>query len=414
MPKISRVKLLKQIKINGNWAQAPALFDSKGRVRRDHVRVQGADEVHPEGAYYLEFWDQGKRHREAAGPDAFVAAERARIRQAELSAMRHGIIPPLAPPASEPERTTLTDAVANYSEYIQLHRSLRTFRTYRPILAAFRDSCPRTYIDEVGREDLVAFASACVKQGQKGKSIYNKLVVLSQLLKQHGQSRVLKSADWPSFVATVRPIYENKELEKLFGHCTAEELMRFKFYLVSGFREAEGRFLTWRDVDFRNNAVRVTTKAHWGFHPKNWDEREVPVPRKLISLLEKFRPASAGPDDPVFPSLAGRPDGDMLEKLKRVAWRGKLNCGRCVTVRKLPDGRVKSNRCAEGPYCKRWFLHKFRHTYATRHLQDGIDIRTLQQWMGHHDIASTMVYLKGVRNRDIQARLDKGSLAALA
>jgi site-specific recombinase XerD len=75
---------------------------------------------------------------------------------------------------------------------------------------------------------------------------------------------------------------------------------------------------------------------------------------------------------------------------------------------------LKTNRCAEGPYCKRWFLHKFRHTYATRHLQDGIDIRTLQQWMGHHDIASTMVYLKGVRNSDIQVRLNKGSLAAFA
>ena len=36
------------------------------------------------------------------------------------------------------------------------------------------------------------------------------------------------------------------------------------------------------------------------------------------------------------------------------------------------------------------------HTYATRHLQDGIDVRTLQQWMGHRDIASTMVYLKSV------------------
>lgn len=67
-----------------------------------------------------------------------------------------------------------------------------------------------------------------------------------------------------------------------------------------------------------------------------------------------------------------------------------------------------------GPYCGRWFLYKFRHTYATRHLQDGIDIRTLQQWMGHRDIASTMVYLKGVRNRDIQARLNTGSIAAFA
>jgi hypothetical protein len=47
-------------------------------------------------------------------------------------------------------------------------------------------------------------------------------------------------------------------------------------------------------------------------------------------------------------------------------------------------------------------------------MQDGIDIRTLQGWMGHRDSASTMIYLKGVRNSDIQARLNGGSLAAFA
>jgi hypothetical protein len=34
--------------------------------------------------------------------------------------------------------------------------------------------------------------------------------------------------------------------------------------------------------------------------------------------------------------------------------------------------------------------------------------------MGHRDIASTMVYLKGVRNADVQARINKGSLASFA
>ncbi len=52
--------------------------------------------------------------------------------------------------------------------------------------------------------------------------------------------------------------------------------------------------------------------------------------------------------------------------------------------------------------------------HATRHLQDGIEIRTLQQWMGHGNIASTVVYLKGVRNADIQNRINKGSFAAFA
>src|ERR1017187_7656537 len=414
MPRISRVKLFKRIKISEKWLLAEALFDSRGRLRRDHVRVQGKDETHPEGSYFIEWWDGGKRYREAVGPNGFEAADKARIKQAELSAVRNGILPAPVIPEPEPERITVADALTRYSDYIQYHRSLRTFRTYRPILASFRNFCSRPYIDEVDREDLLAFATQCMKQGQKGKSVYNKLVVLSQVLKQHGKPKVLKTADWPSFVETVRPIYEDSELTKLFKACTATEEARFKFYLMSGFRDAEGRFVTWRDVDFKHMAVRVTAKPHWGFQPKNWEEREVPVPQKLVTMLQKFRPANATPDDPLFPSATGRPDGAMLEKLKAVAYRGKLNCGHCAVSHKLEDGTVKINRCAEGAYCGRWFLHKFRHTYATRHLQDGIDIRTLQQWMGHRDIASTMVYLKGVRNSDVQARINKGSLAAFA
>ena len=108
MSKSSHVKLLKKIKIatpeGVSWGWGSALFDSKGRVRRDHVLVNGNDEAHSEGSYYLEWWLGGKRYRESVGPNAFVAAEMARTKQAELNAVRNGIIP--APPVveSEPER----------------------------------------------------------------------------------------------------------------------------------------------------------------------------------------------------------------------------------------------------------------------------------------------------------------------
>jgi integrase/recombinase XerD len=414
MLRSSRVKLFKQVKMNGKWTLAVALFDSKGRVRKDHVLVKGKDENRPEGSYFIEWWENGHRHREAVGAHAQDAAEKARIKQAELAAVRNGVIPALPAIEETPKHTVLAVALDGYAEYVRYHRSLRTFRTYRPILESFKAFCQKTHVDEVQRQDLLDFATNCMKQGQKGKSIYNKLVVLSQVMKQHGRPKLLNAADWPSFVETVRPIYEDFELAKLFKACTPSEEVRLKFYLMSGFRDAEGRFVTWRDVDFKHMAVRVTAKPHWGFHPKNWEEREVPVPQKLIVMLQGFRPANAAPDDPLFPSATGRPDGAMLEKLKAVAYRAKLNCGHCAVAHKLEDGEVKINRCAEGPYCCRWFLHKFRHTYATRHLQDGIDIRTLQQWMGHRDIASTMVYLKGVRNSDVQARINKGSLAAFA
>src|SRR6266704_2984126 len=89
--------------------------------------------------------------------------------------------------------------------------------------------------------------------------------------------------------------------------------------------------------------------------------------------------------------------------VKRVAYRAKLNCGQCVTKH--------GNKCAQGPYCQHFFLHKFRHTFATEHLRHGVDIRTLQTWMGHPDIKSTMVYLKGVQSKDALAKVNAGALA---
>jgi hypothetical protein len=54
MPKTPHVILLKQVKVGGKWRHARALFDTKGRVRRDRVRVSGRDELHPEGSYFIE------------------------------------------------------------------------------------------------------------------------------------------------------------------------------------------------------------------------------------------------------------------------------------------------------------------------------------------------------------------------
>jgi integrase/recombinase XerD len=86
MPKLPHVTLLKQVKTNNKWRHARALFDSKGRVRRDRVRINGKDEPHPEGSYFIEWWDHGKRHCIPAGADAQDAADKARVKEAQLTA----------------------------------------------------------------------------------------------------------------------------------------------------------------------------------------------------------------------------------------------------------------------------------------------------------------------------------------
>ena len=57
-----RVNVIKRIKLGSKWPFAPVV-EHNGRIVRDHVWVAGRDEHHPEGRYYLEWYEAGKRRR---------------------------------------------------------------------------------------------------------------------------------------------------------------------------------------------------------------------------------------------------------------------------------------------------------------------------------------------------------------
>ena len=51
-----RVNVIKQIKLGDRWPFAPVV-EKNGKLVRDHVLVSGRDEHHPEGRYYLEWYE---------------------------------------------------------------------------------------------------------------------------------------------------------------------------------------------------------------------------------------------------------------------------------------------------------------------------------------------------------------------
>jgi integrase/recombinase XerD len=255
-----RVNILKMVRV-GQACKLTSVVERNGKIVRDHVLISGCDEHHPEGGYYLEWYQNGKRKRQAVRDFADVI-EAARHKSIEVNAQKAGIIE--ASQESEQQRVTISQAIDEYLDFIKAHRKERTYVTYRYTLdKLLRVWCRRSFVDQITRDDILQFMTDCYKHGLGKRTVYDKLVVVLQLFKRYGKIKLIESTDWPEYVDTIRPIYEAEEIEAMLKHADQDEAVFLKFLLASGFRDCEVRHVAWRDMDFRNSLVRVTAKPLW-------------------------------------------------------------------------------------------------------------------------------------------------------
>ena len=178
------------------------------------------------------------------------------------------------------------------------------------------------------------------------------------------------------------PKVEHKEMKTL----TADQLSAFfreardsgvyeLYYLdlATGLRRGELLGLKWTDVDLDRGILKIQRAisrqngkvVEAPLKTKN-AYRTLPLSADAIDVL-KAQKNKVGSSERVFPSPTGGPmsPDSVLHMLHRVLKRAGLP-------------RIR--------------FHDLRHTFATMALQNGVDVRTLQEVLGHEHLNTTQIY----------------------
>jgi len=269
--------------------------------------------------------------------------------------------------------------VTRYLEQVETLKKLNTYRKYQAVLRRFARYFEGRSVETIPIADLNAYIVHLKRdEGMSANTVLHNTIIIAQFFKRQGRGGITRLLDLPERITTLPREYRQEDLDGFLRACDDFERALFYTFLLTGFREQEVMYLSWSDVNLDLRTVRVTAKPQLGFYAKRWEEREVPIAAHLVDVLRNH--VKREHSRFVFPSPTGNRDQHMLDRCKAVAKRAGLAA-------------------------EQFDLKTFRSTYATRMLRAGFDVRTVQHWMGHKSLETTMRYL--VPATEVHAKLDQ-------
>lgn len=225
------VNILKQLKIDSRWKLVSIPRDREGRFNWKAL---------PEGTYFIEWWEHGKRKRRTAGATASDALEAARRRKHILEGRALGVEESTAED-EQGLRTPFHVSVKRYLDVVEGLKKPNTLRKYRAVLNRFLDFfSDRTTPKSISTDDLNQFMVYLKRKHRlDNNTVIHNMVIVAQFLKKQGRAGLTRNIDLPEAVRSLPEEYGDEELKKFFDACAPEERALFMTFLLTGFREQE-------------------------------------------------------------------------------------------------------------------------------------------------------------------------------
>jgi len=308
----------------------------------------------------IDFRDANGRQRRYILPETVTSEQHAH----DILAIRSGRAKALRPTA---EGRRLKEFVDGYVKWSENHQSKETARDKRSAMKNAVKIIGDVLVNEIGPGDFNTYKNARLadvsprtvnKEVDYIRAMFNKYLSDELGLVEPLAFKVRRlKAERP-----IPKVLSTDDVDKFLAALEEESCTLALFLLIyaTGLRKNEAVTLRWENVDLTTGRIYIIRKGG--------KQQAIPVKGWPLEMLMRINGDKT--EGWVFPSPHKR--GDHIKDLRKAIKRAKERAG-------IPKER-------------RIYMHLFRHSIATRMVEEGVDFRIIQTMLGHQTVTTTEFY----------------------
>ncbi len=284
----------------------------------------------------------------------------------------------------------LEDYVNGIKDRLSPHEFHIYSQSYMNVCKIFWGS-KKLYLTDITTQEILDFYNFLkIKRAVKNTTIKKYACVIRPALKKAFMEKKIKENPY-DYMPTIKrekvehSFYDQREMQNFFNLITGHKLeLEFKILAYYGLRRSELVGIKWSSINFNDNTIAINHK--------------VIVEEREIIVSNKMKTESSNRTLPLIPVVA-----DMLLSHKAKIQRNMANLGKkynrtytdfvCVDDTGdliKPDyishefsDFLKKNKL------KKIRLHDLRHSCASIMLAKGVQMKQIQEWLGHSNFSTT-------------------------
>ncbi len=274
--------------------------------------------------------------------------------------------------------------LSEYLEYLEVEKGLaqNTLEAYRRDLTSFLDFCKSRKVSDIAdieRTDLNSFILKLREDNYNPTSVTRKIASLRGFFKwfcanEYGTKNPAQTLEQPKLPKHLPKVMTIEELNQILNtNLTEEETLIVELLYGCGLRVSELVNLQLNNIDIKSKYIQC--------YGKGSKERIVPFGEKAKAALKKY--------------LKVRDLIILKNKLVDNKILFLKDDGKQITRQDVYNFIKKQGEKIH----KHISPHTLRHSFATHLLENGADLRVVQELLGHSDVSTTQLYTHITKKR---------------